>query len=688
MKKLLFSMFLLSFLALGLQAGLNDPAVVNGSFEDPDLAAEGRYNGVNDWFDSVAYTYTQDDALANVPDTPYGDNWAELGNERWAYQQIGTYEENMELDISFLLGQKSDKLFQGIHVSILVGGDPALAADFNSKYYTENPLVTVVGAVEIFNSGPINPFATNAIGVSEQALAVSTGTGYAVGAPLWIQINKVAGTGRTLVDNVKVEFPTTANLVAPVNNAPRVAIDSDLEWSAPAVINGTLQSYTLTYRQGDPNWADPGNTLVENATSPYDMGVMPYATDYFWRVDVVTSEGTVEGKTWAFTTVPEVPVITQKPEGQLVADGSEATFAITGLNIANYQWKKVDGTLPAGATGADTATLTIPGVTQADEGMYYCTVDNGKGDTLDSGAVLLMTERLVAHFEFESTLTDSQGNLGTGVVIDPNDADTLPADVGFGEGIIGSGALALGVNIDPEAIEPAYNQGFVELPDSAGAMKFFPLGMTVSAWMKVVDGSYYMATIAEARKDAVDLDDDGINDIAATSSFLFNRYYGRGRFKADGNLVTDSLVPDPEAGIPDMNDGQWHLITGTFDGTTGDQKIYIDGIFSAMTTQTLDKTVFANTEDVLRIGGQQATNVGNVDRPVIGYIDDLKIYSYPVTAERVAELYLESGMAEWLCLDAEGLELDFNGDCIVNVEDFAVFANSWMNSRRVYPVGE
>ena len=672
MKKVM-CLAVLFVMAACVQAGLNTPAVVNGSFEDAIIVGDD----IAGWWDSAAYTYTTVEDGTVIPLTPYGVNWAELGNERWMYQQIGTYEENMDLDVTFLLGQKVDKAFQGVHVSLLVGGDPGLAADVNLKYYVENPLVTQVGAVEIANSGAIDPFAEAGMGTSEQTLSFNTGTGYTVGDPLWIQFNKVAGTGRILVDNVNVELPTTPTLVGPSPNGnPRVAIDADLEWAAPSV--GVVDHYILRVRQGDPNFASAGTTVEDPATSPYDMGIMPYDTQYYWRVDVVDDQAaTITGKLWSFTTVPEIPQIDVQPEGILVVgDGSaSAQFTVAGLNIVNYAWQKDGAPLVNGGNiaGADTGTLTVSAVTPADEGLYSCVVDNNKGDVDETEAALLMTERLVAHLEFEGDLTDTQGNLGTGVVVDPNEVDTNVPDVGFGTGIIGSGALDLAAN-DGVA---GYASGMVELPDSLGKMRFAKLGISVSAWVKVTNGDYYLPAIVDAR-----------DDIISEDTFMMNRFYGRGRWKNDGNLVTDSLV-----GTVDLNDGEWHLITGTYDGTTGEQKIYIDGLYDNVYVGLLAKTGF-DDQSVVRIGGRYVTDAGLIDRAFKGLIDDVKIYSYPIDPVTIANFYFD-GTGESTCIDGEGLEFDIaggpvdpetgepTGDCIINLADFAVFVADWLNCRLV-----
>ncbi|MBI9018504.1 MAG: hypothetical protein JEZ07_14725 [Phycisphaerae bacterium] len=308
-----------------INAGLNYPAVINSSFEDPVLAPEGKIDGVIDWFDSSAYTYTQDDGLAAIPETPYGDNWAEMGNERWVYQQIGTYQENMDIDISFLLGQRSDKPFQGVHVSLLVGGNPASAEDKDLKYYVENPLVTQVGAVEIANSGAINPFPTTASGTSEQALTVSTGTGYAIGAPLWIQFNKVSGTGRVLLDNVVVSLqsvlPTAIDPVPSVN-ADMIDPGGQLSWDVENVVDPSFDINIGT--------TIACNEIVDGVSVGANKTYMPtslnYDETYYWRVDVTDGGNEYIGSVWQFST------------GGRAINPVPAKDAIVATNLSELSW--------------------------------------------------------------------------------------------------------------------------------------------------------------------------------------------------------------------------------------------------------------------------------------------------------------------------------------------------------------
>lgn len=188
-----------------VQAGLTAP--VNPSFEDPALDPAGNVSGVAGWWDSASYTKTIDEGDTKTPLTPYGDNWAQLGNGRWIYQEIGTYVEDITYDITFLLGQPVDKAVAGLHVELFAGGDPLLAADVNAKRdATGFELDSVVGAVQIANSGDVDPLLTG-MATQEMSVLLSTGTagaGYAVGDPLWLIISRPSVAGKGLIDNVAV----------------------------------------------------------------------------------------------------------------------------------------------------------------------------------------------------------------------------------------------------------------------------------------------------------------------------------------------------------------------------------------------------------------------------------------------------------------------------------------------------
>ncbi len=214
-KKVLFCVVLF-VMASCVRAGLTP--LVNPSFENTSGTDEVS---IIDWWDSKSYTTTMAENGTAVPLTPYGENWGQLGNGRWMYQQIGTYEENMVLDISFLLGQTTSKIVAGLEVELFTGGDASLADNVGTKRDNAAfPLDSVVGAVQIATSGNIDPFTdpdtTPVMRTQEMFVQLSTGTagtGYAVGDPLWLLFSRPSVAGKALIDNVQVPEPATMILL-------------------------------------------------------------------------------------------------------------------------------------------------------------------------------------------------------------------------------------------------------------------------------------------------------------------------------------------------------------------------------------------------------------------------------------------------------------------------------------------
>jgi hypothetical protein len=183
---------------------LFNPPLQNASFEEQRVSAGAQSKSIQGWHDSVGYTFTVNDNTEEYPDTPAGDQWAELDRSRWMYQQIGYYTENRDLEIRFLHGKKADKNAHAVVVSLYAGGNPDAAADQNLKIKDRNPLESGLGAMQVAKSKPISAPSGSSDAVEKRKVRLSTGTGHAVGEPLWLLIHTKENTGRTLIDDVQV----------------------------------------------------------------------------------------------------------------------------------------------------------------------------------------------------------------------------------------------------------------------------------------------------------------------------------------------------------------------------------------------------------------------------------------------------------------------------------------------------
>ena len=78
------------------------------------------------------------------------------------------------------------------------------------------------------------------------------------------------------------------------------------------------------------------------------------------------------------------PTITTQPADVSVAAGGTATFTVAANGATAYQWYKGSSAV----AGATSATLTLPNVTAASAGTYFCRVSDGNGATDSRKATL------------------------------------------------------------------------------------------------------------------------------------------------------------------------------------------------------------------------------------------------------------------------------------------------------------
>ncbi|OGX03120.1 MAG: hypothetical protein A3J12_05905 [Omnitrophica bacterium RIFCSPLOWO2_02_FULL_44_11] len=114
----------------------------------------------------------------------------------------------------------------------------------------------------------------------------------------------------------------------------------------------------------------------------------------------------------ATLTVTDAPVITVEPVSQTVNPGSDVSFSITatGSEPLSFQWFKGTTELAddANISGANTATLSISAVTEADQANYKCEVSNIAGSATSNTASLSVNDPPVIDHQPEN-LTVTEG---------------------------------------------------------------------------------------------------------------------------------------------------------------------------------------------------------------------------------------------------------------------------------------
>jgi len=425
---------------------------------------------------------------------------------------------------------------------------------------------------------------------------------------------------------------------------------------------------------------DPYETDPYNEYGPILLG---QSTTYYWQIEQAMDDGTgnpygagdpnnIIGPVWSFTTVGATPRILSGPEHAVADFDGNASFSVTtGAVATDFRWFKVgdpDTQLADGGiySGTQTNTLVITGATVADEGEFYCIAYNGDPDdegiaSLPSPAAILWYPRLMSHYPFE-VMSDEEGVYVTPDIVSGLDAAMMSDDTGEDVPVLDAGmpeldgAYALKFD-NPQGDDPnTADAQFAQLPAGVADYKDITISLwiypeSLPGWARVLDFG------------------------TGTDNYLFltaDAGWGVMRFAIRTPDVDEQLL---EAGA--LTAGEWHYVTVTITGDTG--RLYHNGELVATNTgMTLDPIDVA--AELNYLGKSQWP-----DPYFNGRIDDLKIYNYARTTEQIAQDYL-AVRGDWVCnYELYDLPFDFDGDCMVGLADFAIFAETWLDHYRIYP---
>ncbi len=450
--------------------------------------------------------------------------------------------------------------------------------------------------------------------------------------------------------------------------------------------NMYLMDYVPQVHNADPNLTDPYNE--------YGPIALKRGVTYYWQIEqayenpnnpgtpyVSGDPNNMLGPVWSFTVVPPTAgVSAAAPAYNVVDAGNDLIVSVTGTAADTYQWYKIGDPDVALADGADyagvnTDTLTIYDVQVADEGYYYCVVENALPSTAsnrDTGPARVMTKRLMNHYAMESMAYDVNPNgitpdavsgfdmrmasNDTGTDVPVLEANTVP-------GLAGTSSLKFD---NPRANPADPNNVDAQYAQIDEGMLVAYQDITISAWVYNSGGSNWNRIVDFGNNNAnyvfLCLNPGSVNNAV--------------RFAVNVS-GTEQSVTSAAGAVPV---GEWTFISATLSGNTA--RLYVNGERVAINTSLTNNPIsFAPTTQNWLARSQWGAGDGYFN----GMVDDLKIWNYGLSAQEVGFEYLMTVTDQpWVCdreawqADALMVALDVNDDCQIDMVDLASFAGKWL----------
>ena len=390
----------------------------------------------------------------------------------------------------------------------------------------------------------------------------------------------------------------------------------ELPTGAPVAINTQPQGQSVT--EGSPalfqvqatgipvyyQWRKNGLSLAGQTSAALTIAATRLNDTATYQVIVSNHINSVTSSNAALVVLPNTnspPSITLQPRSQTVVAGDTATFTIiaTGGAPLEYQWR-FNG---VNIIGASNNSYTLSAAFATNAGSYDVVVTNTWGSVTSAVATLTVLigsncvpppAGLVAWWAGDGNANDIQGT-NNGILMN---------GVTFVPGCVGQAFSFNGIN------------QFVDMGNPASLQITGPL--TLEAWFKTSSPMGNYKALASKWWSATS---------DAAYSLLWTTSGGLGFFlnsSASAELHTSSGQY--------CNDGLWHHVAGTWDGSA--VRIYVDGAERGSATNASFGAIM-NTTRPFRIGAD--TYSAQNDFP--GAVDEVSVYNRALSSNEIAAIY-------------------------------------------------
>lgn len=272
---------------------------------------------------------------------------------------------------------------------------------------TSDVATLTLGDPPVFTSGTGTSFRATEAGTFNVTVTSNPSPSFTLtDAPSWLSINQLTGqlTGtppadavgtHTFTINATNGVLTTQTFTLTVT--PAIQPPSISSQPANASINvGQSATFSVSVTGTEPftyQWRRNGVAIPGATASTLTLANVQLSAAGTYTVSITNAATTVHSN-GAELVVNSAPVITQQPRSEIAQAGSVVTFSVSavGGSSFNFQWRK-NGVAIVGATNS---SLTLSGVTAADQGNYDVQVGNGLGVVTSSTAQLTISTGSVA----------------------------------------------------------------------------------------------------------------------------------------------------------------------------------------------------------------------------------------------------------------------------------------------------
>ena len=368
-----------------------------------------------------------------------------------------------------------------------------------------------------------------------------------------------------------------------------------------------------------------GGTLAGTFTS---LNASTTPGSYAYEIESGTSNAVLRGDT-ASLHIPSTagsPVIngpvylnTMSVEGGTTRIADNDVLRLNTLNVSGGSLA-VDRPAQVGTVSLTGGTMTTT------RNMTVAKALGGAGTLIADGAQVLDLSSALVSFSGEiRVLSSSPANSGNLLIKVP-----APGGMPSGAQVYYSfdESATPGRNVLGSGSDGVLNGGATWVPGgkSGGALSFNGSTSFVGAALDVSETAYAVSMWFKANSDnrglftVVQGDLGGANDR--------NLYTAGGQVGSrvwDNEIITTSGLK--------VSDGKWHHVVGTFGGTVGGQKLYVDGVLAASGIKAFSNF---NWQDRINIG--QTSDAGG-GRFFDGLIDEVLVYNRALTSSDVTALY-------------------------------------------------